>query len=184
MEQSIIDELQSYSNEPTKKNKIRKSVCQKRNATWDDFFAAITILVDKGVIAEKEVKDDGLYLELLDATVKIPDVPPSMDARQNLSAKQPAASSATSAAPSSFYPNTMAQCTTKVDDKKKRRHITGLSLKLKKRFGQLLRKTVDLHNFDNGFVTLNSSYNLDMIQNQTNIPLKDIWVHPDCTHER
>ena len=95
MEQSIIDELQSYSNEPTKKNKIRKSVCQKRNATWDDFFAAITILVDKGVIAEKEVKDDGLYLELLDATAKIPDVP-SVTSRQKLSANQPTASSTTS----------------------------------------------------------------------------------------
>ena len=46
----------------------------------DEFFAGVKVLVDKGIVAEKDVRDDGIYLELLDAASKV-DVP-SIAARQ------------------------------------------------------------------------------------------------------
>jgi hypothetical protein len=69
---------------------------------------------------------------------------------------------------------------------KKKRQNPGISHRVSKKFGTLLRKTVDLHNFDLGFVTLDPTYRIpnDINAQELSVESEDVWIHSECSHER
>ena len=70
MEQAILDELSS-SQQQSKKNRVRKAVCNKLDASWDTFFAAVQSLIEQKKIVENETAD-GNYITLADGVATTP----------------------------------------------------------------------------------------------------------------